>query len=286
MRNAFASAFSSAILALSSLDAAPARAGSIVTYVSGKGADQGSCTPQSSPCRSFAYALTQTSAGGEIKALDPDGYGPVTISQAVSLVGVEGASINRTSGTHITINAGPSDAVAIANLILDGGGAANGGIVFNSGGSLAITNCVVKNFVSLGGGGGDGIFIGGPTNFLMTDVIVSNNPYGIYVSPNSASATFGALDHVSVVNNGEGAWLNSRGGGQVYVTAVNSVAENNSDFGFYVNLGTTLRLSQSTVAQNNTGVECDGTCQSAGNNFIYGNAGLDIGGTLTDVGTK
>jgi len=150
MRKIASLAFASAILATSSLDAAPARAGSIVTYVSGKGVDSGSCTPQSSPCRSFAYALTQTNAGGEIKALDPDGFGPVTITQAVSLVGAEGAGVNRQSGAHVTINAGPSDAVAIANLILDGGGAAMYEIVFTSGGSLTIKNCIVQNFALAG----------------------------------------------------------------------------------------------------------------------------------------
>jgi len=289
MRNVFA--FASAI-ALSCLDAGAAQAQSIVTYVSGKGVDSGSCTPQSSPCRSFAYALTQTSAGGEIKALDPDGYGPVTITQAVSLIGVEGAGINRQSGAHITINAGPNDAVNIVKLILDGGGQAANGIVLNSAGSLTIKNCVVQNFThnnQLVGYTGVGIVIYGPTNFLIEDVIVSNNNFdGINVIPYGSSNTFGVLDRVSIVNNASGAAISSSGGGQAFVTVVNSVANNNLYEGIYVSGGGNVRLSQSTVAQNSgNGVETvsGGVAQSAGNNFVYGNAN-NIAGTLTNVGMQ
>ncbi|MGH6812149.1 MAG: hypothetical protein ACREDM_07315 [Methylocella sp.] len=52
------------------LSAAPAQAGPNRTFVSGKGTDSGACT-RAAPCRSFAFALTQTNAGGEIDVLDP-----------------------------------------------------------------------------------------------------------------------------------------------------------------------------------------------------------------------
>ncbi|MDQ6701827.1 MAG: hypothetical protein M3Z96_01330 [Pseudomonadota bacterium] len=40
------------------------------TFVSGKGTDSGACA-LAAPCRTFAFALTQTAAGGEIDVLDP-----------------------------------------------------------------------------------------------------------------------------------------------------------------------------------------------------------------------
>jgi len=283
MRNAFMPAIASALLAVSCLDAAPVRAQSIVTYVSGKGADSGSCTPQSSPCRSFAYALTQTLPGGEIKALDPDGYGPVNITQAVSLIGVEGAGINRTSGTHITINAGPSDAVTIANLILDGGGAATNGIFFITGGSLTIKNCVVQNFT------GDGIALeGAGANILMTDVVSSGNAYGIYAVTAGGSLVV-VLDRFRATNNQyQGVrMVVDRTPASYSFTVVDSVFSNNNGDGFLLDIGATLLLSQSTATGNaGYGVNCGGTCQSAGNNFIYGNASGNVSGTLTNVGTQ
>jgi hypothetical protein len=58
---------------------------------------------------------------GEIKALDPAPYGPVTITHSISITGVEGAGSFRTSAVDsITINAGPNDTVNLSHLTIDG----------------------------------------------------------------------------------------------------------------------------------------------------------------------
>jgi hypothetical protein len=95
-----------------SLSAAPAQAGPNRTWVSGKGTDSGACA-LAAPCRTFAFALTQTAGGGEIYVLDPAGYGTVTITKAISIVndGVGVTAIGTSSGNGITINAGASDCV-------------------------------------------------------------------------------------------------------------------------------------------------------------------------------
>jgi hypothetical protein len=62
-------------LAALCLTAAPAQAHP-VTYVSGKGNDSGDCSSPINPCRSFQFAVNQTPAGGEVKALDPANYFP------------------------------------------------------------------------------------------------------------------------------------------------------------------------------------------------------------------
>jgi hypothetical protein len=100
-----------ALLALG-LSAAPAQAGPNRTWVSGRGTDAGGC-PVTAPCRTFAFALTQTAVGGEIDVLDPAGYGPVTITKSISIVndGVGVAAIGVESGNAITINAGAHDSV-------------------------------------------------------------------------------------------------------------------------------------------------------------------------------
>jgi hypothetical protein len=58
-----------ALLALG-LPAAPAQAGPNRTWVSGMRTGSGACT-RAAPCKTFAFALTQTAAGGEIDMLDP-----------------------------------------------------------------------------------------------------------------------------------------------------------------------------------------------------------------------
>ncbi len=139
-----------ALLALG-LSAAPAEAQANRTWVSGKGTDSGTCT-LAAPCRTFAFALTQTNASGEIDVLDPAGYGPVTIAKAISILndGVGVAGIQAGSGNGVTINAGASDSVHLRGLTIEGAGRGTNGILFNTGGNLAIENCVIRNFANIG----------------------------------------------------------------------------------------------------------------------------------------
>jgi hypothetical protein len=113
------------LLFLGSLGVVPARALSLVTFVSGKGTDKSadggnSCASPTNPCRTFQFAISKTSAGGEVKALDPADYGGMVITQSISISGVEGAGIDRNSGDAVVINAGPNDVVNLSHLILDG----------------------------------------------------------------------------------------------------------------------------------------------------------------------
>src|SRR5438128_323295 len=69
-------------LALPSLAAAQATR----TWVSGVGDDANPCS-RTAPCKTFAGAISKTAAGGEISALDPGGYGAVTITKAITING-------------------------------------------------------------------------------------------------------------------------------------------------------------------------------------------------------
>src|ERR1700732_5354256 len=98
-----------AVLAvLLALSAAPqAFATNATTYVSRIGADAGTCT-SAAPCATFAYAIGQTTAGGEISVLTSGEYGEVTITKSISIVakGAEGGVTLLASGdTGITVNA-------------------------------------------------------------------------------------------------------------------------------------------------------------------------------------
>lgn len=53
------------------------------TWVSGVGDDANPCS-RTAPCKTFAGAISKTAAGGEIDALDPAGYGAVTITKAIN----------------------------------------------------------------------------------------------------------------------------------------------------------------------------------------------------------
>src|SRR4051812_49999341 len=66
------------------LFAAPARAQATRTWVSGVGDDVNPCS-RTAPCKTFAGAISVTAAGGEINALDPGGFGAVTITKAITI---------------------------------------------------------------------------------------------------------------------------------------------------------------------------------------------------------
>lgn len=272
-----------AVLALSCLGAVPAQALSAMTFVSGKGADAGNCTSPTSPCRTFQYALGQTSAGGEIKALDPADYHPVTIDKSISITGVDGAGIVRTTaGDAITINAGPSDVINLTNLTLHGAQPdpfiAGIGVVLNSSGSVTIKDCIVRNFTHAG------ILLvpTGAARFLIRDVIASHNgSVGVYVG----GPAIGVLDHVSANGSYAGFGIDTTDW-PPNVVVLNSVAANNY-IGFAVSR--LLRLTHSVATGNSIGllVNSGATAESSGDNFIRGNdTDVDPPGKLTNVGMQ
>jgi hypothetical protein len=260
------------------LGAAPARTSSLATFVSGKGTDTGTCASPAAPCRSFKFALGQTSPGGEIKALDPADYGAVTITKSISLTGVEGAGIFQThaASNAITVNVGPNDTVNLSRLTLDGLKTARNGILLGSGGSLTIIHCRVRNFTD------NGIELS-PTatsTVLIADTSASNNSNGIFFNV-EPGPFIGTLDHVTVNNNDNGVVVAG-----FSVLAVNSTAGNNRNAGFDLGSGAVLRLARSAVTGNGTGVAVGGTeSESEGDNFINGN-GTDVSGTLNKFGVK
>src|SRR5580700_2951934 len=125
-----------ATLALAAVfSAAPAQAqnGTLTrSFVSSAGVDSNPCTI-AQPCATFAHAYTAIGANGIIAALDPGKYGPITITGPVTVNGNGWAAITGpASGTAITINA-VSGNVTLIGLEIDGAGAADTGILFNSG---------------------------------------------------------------------------------------------------------------------------------------------------------
>src|SRR6059036_1485947 len=100
------------------------------TWVSGVGDDANPCS-RTAPCKTFAGAISKTAAGGEIDALDPGGYGALTITKAITIDGGGGqvASVLVAGTNGIVVAAGVNDSVVIRNISINGiAGTGNGGI--------------------------------------------------------------------------------------------------------------------------------------------------------------
>jgi hypothetical protein len=250
-----------AFVTLTCLRAAPANADP-VTYVSGNGTDVGNCSSPTAPCRTFQFAVSQTSPGGEVKALDPADYGAIKITKSISITGVVGAGIQVTSPNQTAVNISGSNSftvINLANLTLAGPTPPSGtGVAFSLaapefvGSSVMIINCIARNF-------GTGIGIAGAGQSSLVNVLIKN----------------------TIVTN------NSIGLGLIGVkgAVVDSVAANNTGTGISTGGGSFFQLAHTTVAGNGTGVTIGNVGVSFGDNHIYGN-GTDLIGTLKNVGTR
>src|ERR1044072_9341783 len=121
------------------------------TWVSGVGNDANPCS-RTAPCKTFAGAISKTATGGEINALDPGGYGAVTITKSITIDGGAGqiASVLAAGTNGIIINAGANDTVTLRNIEINGvRGTPTGGlngVRFLAGAALHIENCRIFGF--------------------------------------------------------------------------------------------------------------------------------------------
>src|SRR5256885_14784300 len=91
------------------------------TWVSGVGDDANPCS-RTAPCKTFAGAISRTADGGEIDALDPGGYGAVTITKSITIDGNNTTAGILAAGTNgIIINAAGID-VTLRGLTINGAG--------------------------------------------------------------------------------------------------------------------------------------------------------------------
>ncbi len=102
-------AFTAGVLLLAAAISNDADAFAQRTFVASSGADTNSCAI-TQPCRSFASAIALTAAGGEVIVLDSAGYGPVTITQSVSIIAPPGvyAGISVLAGVVTGVTSTPA----------------------------------------------------------------------------------------------------------------------------------------------------------------------------------
>jgi parallel beta helix pectate lyase-like protein len=304
---------------LSMVAASPALALANRVFVSARsGNNANSCDNIATPCQSFAGAVLQLNPGGEAIVLDSGGYGPVTITQAVTIEAPTGvtAFVHPPSGDAITVNAGASDKVVLRGLVLNGGSGI--GIRVNTVGTLIVENCSISGFAGVGI---DVLILPSATSSRLTveNTSITNNQFGIIVQNGDGTAATStvlvSLDHVHLDHNvGSGLANAPNGSGAVSnVTVTNSTANHNGNAGFRSedhsggldhltlehcvasnnafdgvdtitgNAGGTLRLSNCTITDNIVaGVTklISGTIFTRGDNTITGN-GTDVTPAMT-----
>src|SRR4051794_11688145 len=123
------------------------------TWVSGVGDDVNPCS-RTAPCKTFAGAISKTAGGGIIDALDPGGFGTVTITKSITLDGHGTlASIlgSGTNGVNVNDSATASPGtikVVLRDLRIEGNGTTIGvnGVNVVSGKSVRIEDTDISTF--------------------------------------------------------------------------------------------------------------------------------------------
>jgi hypothetical protein len=223
-------------------------AGATRTWVSGVGEDANPCSREA-PCKTFAGAIAKTAEGGTIDALDPGSFGPVTITMPVTIQGAGHSTVIDVSpgGTGVTVEAGASKNVILRDLdILSTPGcttpASGSGIDFKSGGALQLEDVTVRGF------GDSGLKAEPNTSALVTlheSTFTDNCSNGIFAQPTAGSLSL-AADGLALHDNSTGVFAGS---------------------------GATVRLAQSQISDNATGLASAGTgvLQGWPDNAIGGN---------------
>ncbi len=184
------------------------------TWVSGTGSDANPCA-RSSPCQTFAGAISKTAAGGEINVLDPGAYGAVTITKSITIdAGHKHAGVLGFAGVNgIIVNAASTDKVKLKNLDINGAGtgpqSALVGVKVISAKAVNIKNSEIYRWKS-----GINVVPTSPvTRVRVAHNNIHDNGVGVIVAPGSAAAdsTTVTMKHNDVFENTCGAAVSSFG---------------------------------------------------------------------------
>ena len=234
------------LLALASL----AQAQATRTWVSGVGDDVNPCS-RTAPCKTWAGAISKTAAGGEIDALDPGGYGTLTITKSITVDGTDGAgwgsTLNSGGINGFVINdsatATPNTIkVTLRNLSINGAGTTLGlnGIRFLAGKELMLDDVQISNQSNHG----IDMQVGATAFMNLRNVRVNNcGQNGVNVKATAAVTMAVSIHESSFFRCNVGVF----GDDNSRITIKDSVADSNLTSGFTVNALTAGRPGEMNI---------------------------------------
>jgi hypothetical protein len=264
------------------------------TWVSGVGDDANPCS-RTAPCKTFAGAISKTAECGEIDALDPGGFGVVTVTKCITIDGTWGAGFGSilasgsSAGVIVNVTTNPSTAkVTLRKLSINGGCTppATHGIRYLAGNSLHVQQCDIFQV----GTNGIDIALAGSGNATIQDTTIreagasaisattTSGNVAVTVTncqlDRAANGISAAANSVVSVRNTSIVLCGSNGINTANSSQVN-VTDNlfaNDGTGINIVAGATARLNNNVFVNNGTGVANAGTGVSpAANNKFMGN---------------
>jgi hypothetical protein len=284
--------------------ASMAQAQATRTWVSGVGDDANPCS-RTAPCKTFAGAISKTAVNGEIDALDPGGFGAVTITKSITIDACCMASI-LVSGTNGIVVSGAGIIVRVRHVSFQGlNGSGLSGVSFSNGASLTLEDCAIYGFSVAG------VTVPSSTQsneLHLKNVSIYDCNEGVHVTNSGTFATLLTFDHVNIARCSTG--LNAGNGtrGQIafsvfgqnttngisasQTTSTTDFAVNDSSIvglgatvgstvGISTNSSTHVRIARVVITNNVNALGLGGSVDTGGNNTIMGNGtNQDPNGTL------
>lgn len=247
------------------------------TWVSGVGDDANPCS-RTAPCKTFAGAISKTAASGEISALDPGGFGAVTITKSITING-DGtlAGILAASTSGIIVNAGATDKVIIRNISINGANTGFNGIRYLAGGTLMVEDVTISGFNASPGRAID-VATTATAELLVTDTTITNCLAGIRLATMAGNLA-ATLDNVRIENvNGHG--FEAAQGNTFGMIRRSTFASNTSD-GVRAGVGTATIMVEDSVMSFNNGTAVNAAVPPAririsNNTIVNNNRGIGI----------
>jgi len=249
--------------------ASMAQAQATRTWVSGVGDDANPCS-RTAPCKTFAGAISKTADCGEIDALDPGGFGAVTITKSITIDGTGTlAGILASLTTGVIVNAPQDKVITLRGLSING--ACNGirGINFIAGKTLNVEDCVIFRFAN------EGILVNdadGMSLNVRNSVIRNNATDGVSLTAGAGNvkATF---SNTSITGSGaHGLHVKSR----ALVTASNCNISNNAANGVFVDALTGGTAAHARLWNNQISFN--------GGNGVAAGLGGNAGSSVAEIG--
>jgi len=243
--------------------ASMAQAQATRTWVSGVGDDVNPCS-RTAPCKTFAGAISKTAKDGEIDALDPAGFGAVTITKSITIdgsaTGVAGLLNSSTNGIIVNIT-DPADvrkSVTLRAISINGGGTALDGVKIFAANKVFVEHCFIAGQNGSPGNGIEDISASASFLQIYDCTIINNSGNGVKVDPSAGSPqiTVSISDSRISGNTGHGAFFGSNVHAQIY----NSVITQNNAGVFAQNTtggSTDVGVDHSTVDGNTSGFQAN-----------------------------
>ena len=261
------------------------------TWVSGVGDDANPCS-RTAPCKTFAGAISKTAACGEISVLDPGGFGAVTITKGITINGTGTLAGILSAGTSgVIVNALTTDTIILRDISINGACTGTNGIRYLAGKTLMVEHCWIYGIRGAPGRGIDAA-LGTTGNLKVLDTVIENVlEDGIHMNTTAGQivATVDGSrimncdgDGIEAVANARGAISNSqinhnatagiKTSGSNSLLNLDDVFVSFSSIGLQASAGSSLRVSDSMIAQNGIGLSQNGgTIDSFQGNSLVGN---------------